>query len=302
MTAEVGGALGREVAEYVDSQSGVPLPLVEAEVAEGDKVVRGRVLTVAQARALGQIAERHGATTDLEVLGDPASRLEQAWLMLNGTALEVWRDPQSIGDDQARQTEYLAGDGHLRLLGRLPGALLVQGPDLTIGWIEDTAVGGTDPESSRHDWERRVRAQPDTAVLPDPAVQHLHADLRERLRATGREALGSPYRWGGTSALGYDCSGLVQRLFSLVTGVLLPKHTGDQRHVGERVVDGDARVGDLLFATPIGQKVGHVMLLTSAASVLHACRTEGKVIEEPIEENARRYQHQGFRRPVQIWE
>jgi hypothetical protein len=299
VTVQAASELAKAVAEYVDSQAGVPLRLVEAEVVD-EKIVRGRVLTQAQARVLAEIAARHGATVDLEVLGDPAARLEQAWLMLKGTALEVWRDPQSMGDDHARQTEYLAGDGHLRLLGRLPGALLVQGPDLTIGWIEDTTVVGTDPEMSRRDWESRVRAQPDSAVLPDPSVQHLHADLRERLRAAGRDALGSPYRWGGTSAFGYDCSGLVQRLFSLVTGVLLPKHTGDQRHVGVRIVDGDARVGDLLFATPKGQKVGHVMLLTSGASVLHACRTEGKVIEESIEENAKRYQHQGYRRPVEV--
>jgi hypothetical protein len=42
------------------------------------------------------------------------------------------------------------------------------------------------------------------------------------------------------------------------------------------------------------------MLLTSSSTLLHACRTEGRVIEEPVEENAKRYQHQGYRRPVQF--
>jgi hypothetical protein len=292
-------ALATEVAAYVDSQAGVPLPLVQVSVNDSG-VVRGKVLTPAQAAAIRKIAAAHGADAELEVIADPELRLEQAWLVMTGPGLELWRDPQSIGQDDARQTDYIAGDGHLRLLGRLPGALLVQGPDLTIGWIEEGGVAGTDPESSHADWDRRVRAVPDQAVHADPAVLRLNADLVNRLIDAGRDTLETPYRWGGTTKYGYDCSGLVQRLFSLTTGVLLPKHTGDQRHVGVRVADGEARAGDLLFATPIGQKVGHVMLLTSPSSVLHACRTEGKVIEETIEDNARRYQHQGYRRPVEL--
>jgi cell wall-associated NlpC family hydrolase len=130
------------------------------------------------------------------------------------------------------------------------------------------------------------------------------------LLEAARSHLGVPYRWGGTTDRGFDCSGLVQRVFAAATGVLLPKHTGDQRRVGARVArvarptnaDAnevvDVHPGDLLFATPRSQRVGHVMLLSSADTVLHACRTEMKVIEEPLSANARRYQHQGFRRPV----
>jgi hypothetical protein len=70
--------------------------------------------------------------------------------------------------------------------------------------------------------------------------------------------------------------------------------------VGERVVGGGVRAGDLLFARPREQRVGHVLLMTSATTVLHACRTEHRVIEEGLAENARRYQHQGWRRPVQL--
>jgi cell wall-associated NlpC family hydrolase len=302
MTASTTGGLAAEVAEYVDSQASVPLPLVEVAVTEagGTAVVRGRVLTPRQAAAVEGIARRHGAAVDIQVIADPANRLEQDWLILTGPAIEVWRDPQSIGEDHARQTEYLADDGPLRLLGRLPGTLLVQGPDLTTGWIEEEGVAATDPEAPRADWERRPRAVPDAAVQPDPAVQQHNADVLGGLVTAGREALGTLYRWGGTTPSGYDCSGLVQRLFWRTTGVMLPKHSGDQRHVGVRLTDGEPCAGDLLFATPIGEKVGHVMILTSPATVLHACRTEESVIEESLDDNAKRYQHQGYRRPVQL--
>jgi murein DD-endopeptidase len=103
-----------------------------------------------------------------------------------------------------------------------------------------------------------------------------------------------PYRWGGTTGAGFDCSGLVQRVLHTATGVLLPKHTSDQRRTGVRVEPGQVRVGDLLFATPRGQKVGHVLLVSGLETVLHACRSELAVIEEPLAVNA----DQGYRRPV----
>ncbi|HEV3233739.1 MAG TPA: C40 family peptidase [Candidatus Dormibacteraeota bacterium] len=295
-------ALAADVAEYIESQASMPLRLVDVGVEHQGSVpvVRGTVLTPGQGAALRKIAERHAAGLDIQVIGDPVARLEQAWLKLSGASLEVWRDPGSMGQDQARATEYLAIDGALRLLGRLPGAMLVQGPDLTIGWIDEAGVVTAEADASRADWEHRVRAAPGHAIDPDPAIQRPDAEVLGHLLAAGREALDTPYRWGGTTAAGYDCSGLVQRLFSLTTGILLPKHTGDQRHVGARVVDGERRAGDLLFATPIGQKVGHVMLVTSPDSLLHACRTEQRVIEERLEDNAKRYQHQGYRRPVQL--
>ncbi|MEA2646648.1 MAG: hypothetical protein QOE92_1731 [Chloroflexota bacterium] len=302
MTPVTAADLAAEVAAYAETQSHAPLPVVALHVDDGGgaPVVRGRVLTSKQAHAVGEIAGSHGASTELDVLGDPAARLEQSWLMITAPAIELWRDPASIGEDAARQTEYIAGDGHLRLLGRGEGTLLVQGPDLTIGWVPQVNLAPTNSDASREEFERRVRAIPDAAVLPDEALLRLHADLRARLVDAGRQAIGTPYRWGGTSSHGYDCSGLVQRLFSLTTGVLLPKHTGDQRHVGMRIPDGKAAAGDLLFATPVDQKVGHVMLVTGSDTVLHACLSEQQVIEESLDDNRRRYQHQGYRRPVQF--
>jgi murein DD-endopeptidase len=120
----------------------------------------------------------------------------------------------------------------------------------------------------------------------------------DALLAGARARLGAPYRWGGTTPAGYDCSGLVQRVFSDATQVLLPKHTADQRRVGLRVAADERAAGDLVFATPLGQRVGHVMLLTSPDTVLHACRTEHRVVEESLADNALRYRHQGCRRPV----
>jgi cell wall-associated NlpC family hydrolase len=90
----------------------------------------------------------------------------------------------------------------------------------------------------------------------------------------------------------------VQRAFLAATGVLLPRHTAEQRRVGARITVAEVRAGDLLFASVRGRRVGHVMLMSGPDRVIHACRTEERVIEEDLAENALRYAHQGWRRPV----
>jgi len=307
VVSEAGTSLGADIAELVRASSSMPLAAVRLEVEDGASgpVVRGRVLTLGQARAVRRLAAVHGAGAEIEVIADPADRLEEDWLDIAGEApVEVWREPALMGRDHARQTEYLPGDGPLRQLGRRDGVRLVQGPDLAMGWVVGDALMPADGEFARRAWTEVRRTAEGEAVLPDPARLSPPGggdELLAGLLGAARSHLGVPYRWGGTTSRGFDCSGFVQRVFAGATGVLLPKHTGDQRRVGVRIGlagDGAGQAGDLLFATPRGRRLGHVMLMSSAGTVLHACRTEMKVIEEPLAANAQRYQHQGIRRPV----
>jgi hypothetical protein len=307
MVPGAAAGLEQQVAALVRGSASAPLPLVQLEVQDGPDgpLVSGRVLTFGQAREVRRLAAEHGAATDIEVLADPDGQLEEGWLEIGGDGpIEVWREPGRIGQDQARQTEYLPGDGQLRRLGSRPDGVLVQGPDLTIGWVAPETLVASDAAAGRRSWNAYLRAVEAEAVLPAATSadsgQAPGGNPIDQLLGGLRAELGVPYRWGGTTHRGFDCSGLVQRAFSAATGVLLPKHTGDQRHVGARVAAADAKAGDLLFATPRQQRVGHVMVLASPEVVIHACRTEMKVIEEPISANAVRYQHQGYRRPVRL--
>ena len=290
-----GSALAEAVREFAHSQGGGGIPGVDVEVQEraGAPVVLGRVLTQRQAREVRELAGRHQATADVKVAADPDSGLEQGWVEAVVDPLDLWREPSRAGEEMGRQTQYAAADGPLRKLGSAGDFALVQGRDLALGWARAADLRATDASSGRQAWAAVVRPVPaDALAAPTEASG---ATLIERARAE----LGVPYVWGGTTHAGFDCSGLLQRVFVDATGVLLPRHTGDQRRVGRRVVEG-VRAGDLLFARPREQKVGHVVLVTSPTSVLHACRTEHLVIEESLEENARRYLHQGYRRPVAL--
>jgi cell wall-associated NlpC family hydrolase len=286
-------ALEAALAAFQEANS-APLRLVELAVSEldGEAMITGRILTDRQRHELEILARDHRARLRVDVIADPDSGLELGWVEPAAPLLEIWRRPDAIGDDQARQTEYLATDRPLRTLGALGGAVLLQGPDLTIGWASSAALHVISADRARTDWKQVRRAVAGKAVAAAASSQ--------TVVEAGRAHLGVPYRWGGTTEKGFDCSGLVQRVTAGATGVLLPKHSADQRRVGARVTATEARAGDLVFATLRARKVGHVMLLTSPDTVLHACQAERSVIEESLARAVERYQLRGYRRPVRL--
>jgi cell wall-associated NlpC family hydrolase len=72
-------------------------------------------------------------------------------------------------------------------------------------------------------------------------------EMRDSIKRTALAQVGRPYRTGGSSPAGFDCSGLAQYVFGR-NGVHLPRTSDDQRDVGEDDIDfEDAEAGDLLF-------------------------------------------------------
>jgi cell wall-associated NlpC family hydrolase len=100
------------------------------------------------------------------------------------------------------------------------------------------------------------------ALLTPPS----RADLGEMLRMATR-LLGTPYRWGGRSPGGLDCSGFVQLAF-LLGGFDLPRDSGQQVRCGEAVDLDEAgwRAGDLLF---FGDPCDHVGIHDGRGGLVH---------------------------------
>ncbi len=80
---------------------------------------------------------------------------------------------------------------------------------------------------------------------------------------------GAPYRYGGDTPRGFDCSGLVYYSFRQV-GVWLPRTARGQSGIGRAVSRRDLRKGDLLFFYEDGHPYGHVGIYVGHGLFVHA--------------------------------
>ena len=68
-----------------------------------------------------------------------------------------------------------------------------------------------------------------------------------RLRQVAESYLGSPYRFGGQSRGGFDCSGYVRRVFQEAAGLSLPRNSAAMSGQGRETSKGSLKPGDLVF-------------------------------------------------------
>ena len=78
-----------------------------------------------------------------------------------------------------------------------------------------------------------------------------------------RSYTGAPYKYGGTSAAGFDCSGLVTVAFKSVN-LALPRASYEMATIGREVQTKDIQVGDLVFfvTNKDSDRISHVGIVT----------------------------------------
>jgi hypothetical protein len=90
-----------------------------------------------------------------------------------------------------------------------------------------------------------------------------------------------PYVLGGATAVGIDCSALVQRAAAEALGVVVPRHSSDQLAISPSPGRGRCEAGDLVFVWTRHDGPCHVGVATGAGTVIHASRSRRAVVEDP---------------------
>lgn len=88
--------------------------------------------------------------------------------------------------------------------------------------------------------------------------------------------LNSPYRYGGHTPRGFDCSGLVYYAH-LRNGIAIPRTTRDQHRDATPVALNKLSPGDLLFFRESRRKPTHVGLYVGDGRFIHASTSEQSV-------------------------
>lgn len=110
--------------------------------------------------------------------------------------------------------------------------------------------------------------------MGEGSAESISSETTEAIIAQAEKLLGVPYLWGGMSAKGVDCSGLV-RISHIMNGILLPRNASQQIKCGERVELDNLERGDLVFfGTPATDekpmRITHVGIYLGENKIIHS--------------------------------
>ena len=158
---------------------------------------------------------------------------------------------------------------------------------------ESTNAYGTTASYSR-DLFHRVSTNTQTAISST-------SDNIASMIETGLGYLGIRYRKGGNGpeSGGFDCSGLVKKVFGTAMGLSLPRTATEMAKAGDKVSKKELMPGDLVFFNTLNRAFSHVGIYLGNSQFLHSPSSGGVVRVESMDVSYWRKRFNGGRRLVQ---
>lgn len=118
--------------------------------------------------------------------------------------------------------------------------------------------------------------------------------LGEEVASFALRMRGTPYRYGGATRAGFDCSGLVFYAHRQL-GVIVPRTSREQAEGARQVKASKLRRGDLVFFKIGGRQVNHVGIYLGERRFVHAPGAGKKVTVDSLDDDyyAKRYSGAG---------
>lgn len=117
----------------------------------------------------------------------------------------------------------------------------------------------------------------EAAPAPAPAAPDDAALLRGHLYQHYKLWKGTPYRMGGLTTRGIDCSGFVLVTFKALLNTRLPRTVDEQATLGQGILTEQLRTGDLVFFKT-GSAMRHVGIYLDHGRFMHASTRRGVMI------------------------
>jgi len=182
--------------------------------------------------------------------------------------------------------------GEIVQLNRLDGNKITAGQRLVIEPCDPYAVAGSLPPPLGGPGSDGL----ETGDLKTTTAAS-SAALAQQVIKLARTMLNVPYRFGGSTLRGIDCSAYVQRVFRLID-IQIPRTAREQYSVGARIVRDDIQSGDLVFFRTYASFPSHVGIYLGENLFIHASSMVDKVTIDSMDRPYYRKRFIGARRLV----
>ena len=100
--------------------------------------------------------------------------------------------------------------------------------------------------------------------------------IQDKLEVEYQKYKGIPYKYGGTTKRGFDCSGFVNTVYFNAFNIDLPRTTTLMSKQGEKVSKSKLKPGDLVFFRP-SRKSTHMGIYTGSGQFIHSSKSKGVI-------------------------
>jgi cell wall-associated NlpC family hydrolase len=107
-------------------------------------------------------------------------------------------------------------------------------------------------------------------------IENTNRSRKYLLNKAYKKYKGVPYRYGGTTSVGFDCSGFTQRVYSEFFHYKLPRTTKAMMKTGKKISKKQLKPGDLVFFHP-SRKYYHVGIYIGDGAFIHASTSRGVI-------------------------
>jgi len=117
---------------------------------------------------------------------------------------------------------------------------------------------------------------------------------KSKIEKEYKKCFGIPYRYGGTSYSGFDCSGFVQHIYKKALNINIARTTKDLLKSGKQTSKNKLKVGDLIFFKPL-KKYNHVGIFMGESMFIHSSSSKGVMKSSLNNSYWKKYYHESRR-------